>query len=356
MATSVIQQVESMNAFQARKALEAVRDRLEAGCHQYFGAASTVELVQVSEHTYSSTGVLRVRSGQQTRTLIAKIVDREGDADPSKTGQAEREHEALARCAEIFRGSDSVGAPAPVASFPDLHAIVMERVEGTSLSAVLAEARFWPSNAKLRVLERLCRQCGEWVGRLQKATAATARAGSLDLLASCRNELAYLAGHPIPPVTDEFIATVGSHVVRLGARLEGQPIAVAGTHGGLGPYNVIVSPDRRKITVIDFAGFRTDSVYADYFKFRGRLEMLAASPAFSRRVVRRLVAAFTEGYARPVDDSAPLSRILQIGFVLDRMTAYVEGARTGTLPLRQRLPRRLLFRRHYQWLSHACRT
>lgn len=356
MATAVTRQTEVMRAIEARKALEAVRGRLEEGSLRYFGAPAMVELLRVAEHAHSSTGMLRVRAGQQTRTLIAKTIPSGPESDEDRAGQIGREHLALVRCAEIFRGCESVGVPAPVAFFPDLNAFVMEQVPGEGLSGVLAEARFWPSRRTVETLERLCRQCGEWVRRLQQSTAATAGTGSLDLLGVCRRELDYLASHPVPPVTDKFVAAVGAHLERLWARLDGQPIAVAATHGGLAPYNVIVSPDRREITVIDFAGFRTDSVYADYFKFRGRLEMLAFSPSFSRRVVRRLVAAFSEGYGRPVDESAPLSRILRIGFVLDRMTAYAESAGTGTLPPRQRLPRWLLFRKHSRWLSDVCRA
>jgi hypothetical protein len=242
--------------------------------------------------------------------------------------------------------------PAPLVLYPDLQCVVMEAVPGPTLAAVLGEARFWAPRARVEVAVALCRLCGRWLQRLHAATASLATVRELDVIARLDSELAYLGAHPVPPVTASDLTAVRAHVRRLLDRVGAAPVPVVAVHGGFAPYNVIVSPDRRAITVIDFAAFTVGPVHYDYFKFRSKLEMLAFGPSFSSRVIRRLEGAFADGYGRPVDPNAPLNQILRIGFTLDRMTAFAENPTSR--PLRRRFLLRRLFRRHYRVLKELC--
>lgn len=356
MKTMPAGRVEPDRHLESRKVLEAVRQLLQEGAEHYFGTAADVELIKVSDHMYSSTGLFLVRDRHHVKQVVAKTLASCAAPDETKRKQVAREHEALVRCADLFRGCDSLGVPEPIALFPDLHTLVVEAVPGESLSNILGGAKFWHKRSTIEAMAGLCRRCGEWVRRLQDATRFVAPASSLDILGFCEKELAYLASRTIAPLTDPFLNSIRAHLRRLLAGVNGQEIPVAATHGGLAPYNVIVSPDGKKITMIDFASFRIDSIYQDYFKFCAKIEMLGFGPLSPDRVVRRFVEAFSEGYGQSVDEEAPLSQILRIGFVLDRLTAFVEGTGSRAHPLRHRLLLRLLFYKSYRWLKDVCRT
>ncbi len=339
-------------ALDSRAVLEAVCRRLESSNGAAPGA---VALLEVRDHAYSSTGLIRVDEPAGARQLIAKTLAARPGPEDGRARQIEREYRALVECTGVFRGTPTLRIPAPVAFFPELQAVVMEIAPGRLLSEVISHARFWPSRATVAAISHACRLCGQWLGRLHEATRSVAPAATLDLLGPCEVALATLAARPVPPVSADFIAIVRSHVGDLGRRLEGHDVPVTATHGGLAPYNVIVAPDGRSVTVIDFASFRVDAAQFDYLKFRSRLDMLAQGPSFRRRVVERLVGAFSEGYGHAVDVQSPVARLLSIGFALDQMTAYVDAVGSPGLSLRRRLALRRRFQSHHRRLSESCR-
>ncbi|MEX2222033.1 MAG: phosphotransferase [Candidatus Rokuibacteriota bacterium] len=338
-------------ALGGRAVFEAVCRRLESG---YFAVPTAVTLLEVREHAYSSTGLIRLEAPSGTRELIAKTLASCPGSEDGKARQIEREHRALVECARTFRGAPDLRVPAPVAHFPDLQTVVMETAAGRLLSEVIGEARFWPRRATVEAISHACRLCGRWLRHLQETTRALAPATTLDLLGPCDVALATLAARPVPPVSSDFLAVVRSHVRDLWQRLDGRDVPVTATHGGLAPYNVIVAPDGRAVTVIDFASFRIDAAQFDYLKFRFRIEMLAEGPSFRRRVVGRLVEAFREGYGHPVDEESPVARLLSIGLALDQMAAYVEATGAPAVSLRRRLALRRRFRHHHRRLSETC--
>ncbi|MGH7397278.1 MAG: phosphotransferase, partial [Candidatus Rokuibacteriota bacterium] len=320
----------------------------------YFAALTAVTLLEVRDHAYSSTGLIRLEAPSGARELIAKTLASCPGSEDDKARQIEREHRALVECARTFRGTPALRVPAPVAHFPDLQAVVMETAAGRLLSEVIGQARFWPRRATVEAISHACRLCGQWLRQLQETTWALAPATTLDLLGPCEVALATLAARPVPPVSREFLAVVRSHVRDLWQRLDGRDVPVAATHGGLAPYNVIVAPDGRSVTVIDFASFRIDAVQFDYLKFRSRLAMLAEGPSFRRRVVARLVEAFRGGYGHAVDEESPVARLLSIGLALDQMAAYAEATGSPAVSLRRRLALRRRFQHHHRRLSETC--
>jgi tRNA A-37 threonylcarbamoyl transferase component Bud32 len=286
--------------------------------------------------------------------LLAKtLLPCDGTAE-GKVEQVEREHRALVECTRIFREAPTLRVPRPVACFPDLQAVVMEKVAGRLLSDAVREARFWPRPATVERIAHACRLCGQWLRRLQDASRATAPAASLDLVGRCEAPLAKLAAAPAGMVSREFVASVRAHVLGLWRRLEGREVPVAATHGGLAPYNVVLAPDGHSVTVIDFASFRIDAVEFDYLKFRDRLEMLAQGPFFRRRVIERLTRAFDEGYGARADEESPVSRLLSLRLVLDQMAVFVEINASPEASVRRRLALRRRFQRQYRQLSRAC--
>ncbi|HSE05728.1 MAG TPA: phosphotransferase [Methylomirabilota bacterium] len=340
-------------ALDSRATLEAVVRRLEG---ERGDLAGPVTLTAVRDHPNSSTGLMRVAGRSGTRDLIAKtLVSCEGPVE-AKTQQIEREHRALVECTRMFGDAPTLRVPRPVACFPDLQAVVMEKVAGRLLSDVLGQGRFWPSAATVERIAHACRLCGQWLRHLQEASRALAPAASLDLVGPCEVALAQLSAPPRPAVSPEFAAAVRAHVRALWRGLDGRDVAVSATHGGFAPYNVVVAPDGRSITVIDFASYRTDVVEFDYLKFRGRLELLSRGPSFRRRVIDRFTAAFDEGCDRSVDGSSTVSRLLAVRFALDQMAVSVETRSSDGTSLRRRLALRRRFRHQYRDLTRACRS
>lgn len=338
----------------SRRALEIACQRLEEASAEHFGVVATVELRLVGHHAYSTTGLLSVRTPSGDRNLVAKTLQGSSGLDQQNLIQVQREYDALARCRAIFGTGGSLRVPAPIAIYPDLQCVVMEAVSGPTLAAVLAEARRWARPRRIEGAVAVCRLGGQWLRCLRDATSSTVPVGNLDILAQLEGELGYLAAHSVPPVTEPFIGSVREYVRRLLRRIEAEPVAAVSVHGGFAPYNVIVSPDRRAISLIDFAAFRTGPMHYDYFKFMSKLEVLGFGPSFSGDVIRRLGDAFGEGYGLRVDRGAPINQVLRIGFALDRMTAFAENAARHS-PLNRFLLRRL-FRVHHRWLKELCES
>jgi len=336
------------------------RSILEAVCRRLAGepgeSPGPISLTAVRDHPHSSTGLIRMATRSGALDLIAKtLASCDGLAD-GKIQQVEREHRAMVECTRIFHGVPTLRVPRPVAYFPDLQAVVMEKVAGRLLSEVLRQARFWPRRATVERVAHACRLCGQWLKHLQDASRTLAPAATLDLVRPCEAALTNLAVPPRPAVSPAFVASVRSHVLDLWRRLEGRDVPVAATHGGLAPYNVVVAPDGHSVTVIDFASFRVDAVEFDYLKFRTRLEMLAQGPSFRRRVIERLLQAFDEGYGPPVDVESPVARLLSIRLALDQMAVFVEVNASPDASLRRRLALRRRFQVQYRQLSRACRS
>lgn len=345
----------SLGRVTSRRTLAEVRRRLEDGASSYFEQPEPVELVAVHDHGNSTTGVLHVGLGAGARRLVVKTLVALDGSDEAKLDQITREDEALRRCTKIFAGSAAVGVPAPVALFPDLYALVMEHAPGTSLDTVLGKAKRSAGADAITAVTRLSRQCGEWLRMLQAATISASPAASVNVAWLCEERLAYFSRRRV--LGTGFLRDVKAHVARLLAAVPvSGTIPVADTHGDLRPYNVIVSPDGERITVVDFGGFRRDAVQYDYLKFRTKLEMLAFGPLFRARDVRRFVDAFSEGYGTAVDEMTPVSQIYRIGFALDQMSECLDGTGYPREPLRRRLLLWLLFYKQYRRLKTTCRA
>jgi Phosphotransferase enzyme family len=335
-----------------RRALEVVRQRLEDASRSQFGPTAEVDLVATQHRAYSTTGRLRVRDPHGEHEVFAKTVDSALVPDANPLPQAQREHDALMLCRGLFGGLDELRVPAPLALYRDLQCVLMEAVPGRPLSAVLGDAKVWARRSHTESAVELCRLCGRWLRRLHDGTSSHASLAELEIVTSLDRELTYLDAHPVPPVTRPYVRAVRSGIRRLVERVGAEPVAVAAVHGGFAPYNVIVSPDRRAITVIDFAAFNTGPVHYDYFKFLSKLEILAFGPSFSSAMIRRFEEAFADGYGSRVEPDAPINRILRVGFLLDRMTAFAENA--GSHPLHRRFLLRRLYRRHYRRVEELC--
>ncbi len=318
-------------------------ERLLASAEPHLGSRPV--LVRVDERRHSRILHVGVETGGTLRRLVIKQVRTEGNDDAAReraVGRVEAEYAALRRIDGGFDPGERFIRVRPVACLPEHAALVMEEAPGEPFNRLIGRlGRGWPRSGSRARLEELCRLAGDWLGRFQAFT--TAAEDPTPHLAALRSEvsgsLRSLVARRRVGIPESLAGALESFVDRAAGGAPPAAVAVAGMTGEFCPANILV--DGPRLAVLDFGLYGPGLALNDLVLFHHHLESLRYDPLTRRATMRRLQAAFLQGYGRPELQTEPLFDAFRVKFKLSRMDATSGRKWPGLDPARRLFYRRV---------------
>jgi hypothetical protein len=272
--------------------LEKIKARLGGNLGKYFpdsGAVpGSIELAGVSRRSYSNLYLFRTSRNANggERGLAVKVFL------PASGGQdaARLQYAALTSVWPAFRTSKTMTIPRPLDYFPELSAIVTERVQGRSLQQMF---RTVPSLLGQETgMARLAEQAGRWLRKFHDATVLSP--GPLDVdnkLESLRANRRLLRGAGF---SLELCGKLETVLDSLAKDVRNLDLAVASVHGDFTVDNVLF--DGERIIAIDLGGKDRNAIYHDIATFLNSLGLIGLTWPVRRSVIEHSSQRFLAGY------------------------------------------------------------
>jgi aminoglycoside phosphotransferase (APT) family kinase protein len=327
---------------------DAVLERLrEDSARQFSTASVTLERGRHVVRPFSQVLEVTVRAEGHALAAFVKILK------PRLAGAREleatrrnvtREFEATARLHAGFAAHPGLSTARPIACYPELLAMVTERIEGEPLDRTLVrEARGMPSARRVERLEAILRRVGAWLRAFQTIDAAEGRV-SLDRLRE------YLDDRLRPLVEGRALgeharAGLLRYFDRRARDVPEDELAAVPVHADFSPENLIVRDGT--VSVLDFTMAKKGARYLDLAHMFMQIELLKARPWFRPAVIDRLTAAMLDGFEPALRSDRPLFELLLLQHVVCRLRQN----ETETLRLREKLFASYVRRRHVKWLA-----
>lgn len=266
-----------------------------------------------------------------SRRLIVKR--QRGDAVRSEVDRALHEYRVLGSLAEMIDDT-TLTVPRVLLFNESAATLVMERAQGKTLDTFFAATA-----ANAATVDRLAdgiRGAGAWLAAMQMATRREADGTVLlgELVATA------IADAEMMAATTRSLRWHHRRIVQrlriLERRVSRRLLTVTGHHGDYWPGNIFI--DGRRITVIDFEGFRDGVPLEDVAYFLIRCEMLRRR---FRLPYPNVLHWFLEGYS---DGQQPDAEALELFTLTKGLRTLANG--TGLeLPMPQRIYTRSLIRK-----------
>ena len=290
----------SMASLQTNSILELARPKLAEYLRDRTGETlSDLDAFRVYPKSFSVTTFVRAKTDRRSHDFVVKQI-REHPANASELAdrnQAIVEFEILSRLHPSFEGVDGCSVPRPVAVLPEVDAYVMEFVDGYLMSEDLRFARYLTSKAGFRKLANDYRLCGRWLRIFQEVTGGRRVAGPEAIESVTKridHRLRLIQETGDPRCGKDFRKRVSNLVEDLATELPGSEVTLAGRHGDLGPWNILVNRD--EITVLDFFGYQEGPRSVDILKILVHFWFSSLHPLRSGRRIAAFRDHFLEGY------------------------------------------------------------
>lgn len=325
-----------------------------------------ITLTGKSQRAYSTIYRLRVESAEEPSarivyTKVYKLSPRHRDNPAKPRAKLKNEFETAQRLQAHLNGSQKYAVVKPIAYYLDLLTIVTEEAQGEPLANALeSSCKLWHDSSKLEDVLVACRRAGEALAAIQRATAEPQKFNPVELLEYVDIRLQRLVEGEAP-FSESNRKQVLKFLENAIAQVPGGQCGQCGCHGDYAPFNVLVGP--AGVTVMDFATFKSGSLYNDVAYFHHRVEGYLHKPSFNIEAIRRVQNAFLAGYNRgtgrehdPIENDL-LFKIFWIKHVINNYSAVM---RKKVMTMRDRLSlavylfNRHVFRRYNQWLMQMC--
>lgn len=269
---------------------------------------------QTYERSFSTVSFLRAETSAGVRQLVMKKVAHHpiNLNITRKQNQAVVEYEILQDLYPKFQEVEGCAVPRPILVIPELEILVMELVQGYSLSEKLDNARYLAKRSEFEHLKRYYYLCGRWLHYFQTFTGIEASGIDSfdDMLKRFEHRLLLIEQTTNSTCPSEL----RNHTLRLIEKhlllLDGTPVLIAGRHGDFGHWNVIVGQEG--VTVIDFLGYRKEPVVYDPLKILLSFETWKKNPLFNKQRLHHVELAFIEGFGHHIDAPFPVKLICTI--------------------------------------------
>jgi Phosphotransferase enzyme family len=328
---------------------DSVLERLRAESLRHFAAASVrVEPRRVLVRPFSQVMEVEIDAGGRTTSAFVKILK------PRLHGAQEleatrrnitREFDTTARMHARFASHAGLSTARPIACYPELLAMVTERVEGVSLLQRLSSVRGFPSPASIEALTLTLRKVGTWLSTFQ---AIDALDGTVSL-----DQLRTYLDRRLQPLADGGVigADVRTRLLRyfdqLAAQISASDLQAVPVHADFTPENVIIRDG--DVTVLDFTMAKRGTRYLDLAHMWMYLDRLKARPWFRPAVVDALTTALVAGFDPQLQTDRPLFQLQR----LEHVVCHLRQMQESPPALATRLYAEFLRRRHLSWLL-AC--
>ena len=259
------------------------------------GANSQVFAVDRAGHDHEPGLILKLHR-------LARVISTDSARDA--TPYAANEHKALTFLSEAFTAcSGHSSVPQPIDFIPQEAALLMTRIPGQTLSAMLRFARLRPGLSGR--LPAIFGQAGAWLADFQAITLSSGDPAAH--LERVRREFeADLAACGVAGLSPDLVTAAGRQVGKALREVDPATLQLTGRHCDFAPYNLIIGGDR--LTVIDFEGLQDGLATDDLCWF---LAMVEAIPSWhlSPHARSRLHASFRHGFEQrsvtPLGDIRP---------------------------------------------------
>lgn len=310
--------------------------------------------LRVEKRVFSRIVEATLTSGNgRAENVIIKIYGvARGSTEDAVMHQIRNEFEIMRRLWGELREHPVFSVARPLVFLPERHALVMSKSPGRQFQSILTrKARFRPGGKTMARLESLCHACGRWLKWFQW-NADSDLNGKLDL-DDMIEKIDYRLERLVDCEKADFDEKLRSRTLR---RLEmlSQDVAesdlyISAVHGDFFPGNVLANG--QKITILDFAMYRTGSVFTDVTYFWHQLDTLLLKPVYRQSVIRRLQHAFLLGYDDCLASTDPfetkaLFKLFRLQHLVYRIAAiYLVGEPTFTQRLYNQVVARECLRR-----------
>ncbi|MGH7496604.1 MAG: aminoglycoside phosphotransferase family protein [bacterium] len=355
-------------------ALEEVIQRLLAQAAELWPGTppQRITVTKQIQRPYSNTFRLALLPGEQAQTVhypaavYAKIIRptaKNRDNTQKYVERLQKEFEVARLLRARLPTAREFGVVHPVAYYGDLLCLVTTEASGIVLADVIAAgSKRWHGKNAWPNIARHCRRAGALLAAIQVATPETQPLRAEELLEYVEIRLQRLVASPAVPFSEPEAAAVRKFLEKTLAHMPVEQWQQSGCHSDYAPFNLLA--DTARMTVFDFAMFKTGSVYNDLAYFCHRLEGYLHKPTFSPSAIHALQHAFLEGYSQagPGEnrglDHDPMFCVFLIKHVVNNYSAIMRQRVAGPsahLSLPTRLFNRRVFRRYNDWLLHICK-
>jgi aminoglycoside phosphotransferase (APT) family kinase protein len=325
---------------------DSVLDRLRDESLRHFASPRvTMERRRLHVRPFSQVLEVEIETGRRAIGAFVKILKprAEGPQELEATRRnVAREFEVTSRVHDRFAPHLGLSAPRPIACYPELLALVTERVEGVSLQQLLSRARAFPSKAVLDDLSQTLRRVGAWITAFQ---AFDGPAGHVSL-----DEMRSYLDKRLQPLADGHVIDAGvrlgllRHFDELAARVSESDLEAVPIHADFSPENVLIH--NGEVSVLDFTMAKRGPRYLDLSQMFVHLDLLKAKPWFRPAVVESLLTALLAGFDPTLRTDHPLFQLL----LLQDVVCHLRQMQLDRPALPARVYSEFLRRRHLAWL------
>lgn len=300
------------------------------------------------------------------QAVYAKIIN----PTRKNSGGTQKYAERLQREFEIPRllhtrlsPAPDLGLVRPVTYYSDLLCLITEEAPGRMLAELIAAtATRWRPRRAWQNTALHCRRAGRLLAALQAATPEAHVLAGSELLEYVEVRLQRLVENPDIPFSKAHAGAVRRYLEKMLGQIPAEQLRQCGCHSDYAPFNLLASTER--LTVFDFAMFKTGSIYNDAAYFCHRLQGYLHKPTFSAAAIHALQQAFLDGYNQAAGrgqqrlEQDLMFRVFLIKHALNNYSAImrkrVAGGPAAHLSLPVRLFNRRVYRRYNEWLLRAC--
>jgi hypothetical protein len=306
-------------------ALQSVLDRFRAGASAYLGLGEVrLEPVRHQEHPFSHVTRVAVCSGvEPPRHIFVKLFKPKPDlGDDAMRRRVRHEFDVTARVHAAMAEWRHYGTVKPLACYPDLLAIVTEEAAGATLLAHLdAQARWFPTSARLQRLRQTAEAIGGWLRAFQQIDHSPGAVPLHDLRDYVEPRLERLVRSRDGELTDETAERVLQYIDTLGSVVSADDLREVSTHADFGFGNILVDGDR--IVVLDLAMMRRGVRVLDLARLVMQLDLLVGKPVFRPQTIAALRQALMAGFDATLTPADPLFRIVSMLHRINHLSTLV---------------------------------
>lgn len=294
------------------------------------GEFRRLEVLQYITRPFSFIARCRVQGERDARVVFIKRYRNLKNKPPEVYRQkVEKEHQNALYWYQKFAGSPQFRVVKPLLAIPEQFISVTEESRGESLfQLVLKNARYFPSPAALRQLERCLRNTGAWLRYKHSILAEPGETYSPESLMEYMDmRLKILAEDPrrrFDPVLRERVL---AFMAQQKTRFTPEDLLVSLSHSDFNPGNILVDGDT--VTVLDFGRLVKESYLLDVSKLYFQLQLLTGKPQYRRGVVGQLQRALLEGFGDPGADQRRVFRCLMIRHILTHLNGITRFWKQG---------------------------
>jgi Phosphotransferase enzyme family len=327
-------------------AFDAVLERLRAdGLLHFDGAEVTMDRGRVFVRQFSQIQEVRIDAGGRAITAFVKILKprAEGSAELEATRRnIAREFDMMARVHRGLQGELGLSTARPIVCYPDLLAMVTERVDGVVLDRLLARGHSLASERALERLSATMRSVGAWLKAFQTIDAPGGQVSLDQMRIYFDKRLQPLAEGGV--ISREVRGGLLKSFDTLAGKVSGSDLVEVLVHADFTPENVVIRD--REVAVLDFTMAKRGLQYLDLSHMFMHVNQLKARPWFRPAVVDALTKALVEGFDPHLREDHPLFQLL----LLVHVTCHLRQAQLDPPGLPARVYSEFLRRQDLKWL------